>query len=124
MTGHFCYACEEYFHDLNPLVKEHVGCLASNYRQVLGICADSREFASEITLFDPRTTDHELFCIRRGYAYVGYKLLNGNFHYKMIPYTEPEWSQKFGSSLTSPLPGVDNSQVKPSSPQMVKESFL
>lgn len=82
------------------------------------------QIKEEIELFNPLTTDREVFCIRRGYAYVGYKIPNGDFHYEMIPYTEPEWSRKFGSELTSELPGVDNSQVKPSNPQMVKEVLV
>lgn len=98
--GHYCYACDEYFHDPNPLVREHVGCQASNYRQVMGICVDASEFITEeIGLFSPLTTKHEVFCIRNWYAYIGYKIPNGNFHFEMVPYTEPNWSQLIGAGI-------------------------
>lgn len=52
------------------------------------------QIKEEIELFNPLTTDREVFCIRDGYAYIGYKIPNGNFHFEQIPYTEPEWSKK------------------------------
>ena len=81
---------------------------------------DLEPATEEIELFNPLTTKHEVFAIRNGYAYIGYRIPNGNFQLEVVPYTEPEWSRE----ITSNLPGVDASQVIPSNPQMVKESFL
>lgn len=39
--GHFCYGCNEYFHDSNPHVITHKGCKGN---KSIGICVDSREF--------------------------------------------------------------------------------
>jgi len=39
--GHFCYGCNEYFHDSNPIVNTHKNCKGN---KSLGICVDSREF--------------------------------------------------------------------------------
>lgn len=39
--GHFCYGCNEYFHDINPNVTEHKRCKG---QKSLGICVDSIEF--------------------------------------------------------------------------------
>ena len=39
--GHFCYGCNEYFHDSNPLVKSHEDCKEN---KSLGICVDKKEF--------------------------------------------------------------------------------
>jgi hypothetical protein len=43
----------------------------------------------DTNLFNPETTDHEVFSIKDGFAYIGFKLLNGNFHFVTVPYTEP-----------------------------------
>lgn len=40
-NGHYCYGCEEYFHDSNPEVKEHKDCKG---RKEFGICLDNTEF--------------------------------------------------------------------------------
>lgn len=39
--GHFCYGCNEFFHDSNPTVVVHKGCKG---KKSLGICFDSKEF--------------------------------------------------------------------------------
>jgi hypothetical protein len=39
--GHFCYGCNEYFHDSNSLVITHKGCKG---KKSLGVCVDSKEF--------------------------------------------------------------------------------
>lgn len=39
--GHFCYGCNEFFHDSNPYVHYHKGCKG---KKSLGICVDSKEF--------------------------------------------------------------------------------
>jgi hypothetical protein len=39
--GHFCYGCDEFFHDSNYAVTTHKGCKG---QKSLGICVDSREF--------------------------------------------------------------------------------
>lgn len=44
-----------------------------------------------ITLFDSKTSSHEVFAIKDGFAYVGCKVQPyGNFYYEKIPYTEPK----------------------------------
>lgn len=44
-----------------------------------------------IALFDSKTTSHEVFAIKDGFAYVGCKVQPyGNFYYEKIPYTEPK----------------------------------
>jgi len=40
-VGHFCYGCNEFFHDSNPDVVYHKGCKG---KRSLGICVDSKEF--------------------------------------------------------------------------------
>jgi hypothetical protein len=40
-VGHFCYGCDEFFHDSNPTVTTHKGCKG---KKSLGICVDSKEF--------------------------------------------------------------------------------
>ena len=32
--------------------------------------------------------DIEVFCIRNGEAFIGFKISNGDFHYVQVPYTE------------------------------------
>ncbi len=39
--GHFCYGCNEYFHDKNLKITHHKGCKG---QKSLGICVDSIEF--------------------------------------------------------------------------------
>lgn len=39
--GHYCYGCEEYFHDSNSDVREHKDCKG---RKEFGICVDKKEF--------------------------------------------------------------------------------
>jgi len=39
--GHFCYGCNEYFHDTNPNIIEHKGCKGKKH---LGICVDKKDF--------------------------------------------------------------------------------
>ena len=39
--GHFCYGCNEHFHESNPNVTTHKGCKG---KKTLGICVDSKEF--------------------------------------------------------------------------------
>ncbi len=39
--GHFCYGCNEFFHDSNSTVTKHKGCKG---KKSLGICVDSKEF--------------------------------------------------------------------------------
>lgn len=49
--GHFCYSCNEYFHDSNPNVKSHNGCKGESILKDFGICVDKREFNNfELTL--------------------------------------------------------------------------
>jgi len=39
--GHFCYGCNEYFHDSRFGITTHKGCKG---KKSLGICVDSKEF--------------------------------------------------------------------------------
>ena len=39
--GHFCYNCNEFFHDSNSKVIKHINC---KQNRGLGICVDSKEF--------------------------------------------------------------------------------
>jgi hypothetical protein len=39
--GHFCYGCNDYFHENNPCVVEHKDCKGN---KSLGICVDKMEF--------------------------------------------------------------------------------
>ena len=39
--AHFCYGCNQHFHDSNPGVTKHKGCKG---KPSLGICVDSKEF--------------------------------------------------------------------------------
>ena len=39
--GHYCYDCDEFFHDSNPYVIKHKGCKT---KRGLGICVDRKEF--------------------------------------------------------------------------------
>jgi len=38
--GHFCYGCDEYFHDTNPDITEHKDCKGN---KSLGVCVDGKE---------------------------------------------------------------------------------
>ena len=38
--GHFCYGCNEYFHNSNPGTVDHKGCKG---KKSLGVCIDRRE---------------------------------------------------------------------------------
>lgn len=51
----------------------------------------SEKEIENITLFDSKTSSHEVFAIKDGFAYVGCKVQPyGNFYYERIPYTEPK----------------------------------
>ena len=39
--GHFCYGCDEFFHNTDPRTTEHKGCKGN---KSLGVCIDSLEF--------------------------------------------------------------------------------
>lgn len=39
--GHFCYGCDEHFHDSNPSTVYHKGCKGT---KSLGACIDRKEF--------------------------------------------------------------------------------
>lgn len=39
--GHFCYDCNQFFHDTNPFVQKHKKCQTP---KGMGICVDSKEF--------------------------------------------------------------------------------
>ena len=45
---------------------------------------------TDIELFNPDTHSHEVFAIKDNEAFIGYKLSNGNFHFKQIPFTQPK----------------------------------
>jgi Ni,Fe-hydrogenase I small subunit len=40
--GHFCYGCNEYFHDSQFGITTHKGCKG---KKSLGICVDSKEYS-------------------------------------------------------------------------------
>lgn len=47
----------------------------------------------ETELFNKETTNHEVFAIKpsengKTYAFIGYRISSGNFHFESIPYTE------------------------------------
>ena len=39
--GHYCYGCDEFFHDSNPNVSTHINCKGTPSS---GICVDGKEF--------------------------------------------------------------------------------
>lgn len=42
--GHFCYGCNEYFHESNPKLTIHKDCKG---KKSLGVCVDKREFSDK-----------------------------------------------------------------------------
>lgn len=52
--GHFCYGCDEFFHDSNPNVSTHSNCKKN---PSLGICVDAKEFEEESVDFNKINID-------------------------------------------------------------------
>jgi len=57
-----------------------------------------------ISIFNDNTHSHEVFSIKNGEAFLGYKLKDSNcFHFVQIPYTAPPYNSMEGISSTNDL---------------------
>lgn len=65
-----------------------------------------QEISQQIVPFDAKNI--EVFAIKpdesgKLFAYIGYKITNGNFHFNVVPFTEPQYKNKYSEEEVLPL---------------------